>query len=160
MEPTAAEPEPTTFEVSLGFAGDLCLADNYIPMEHLAELNSTDISDGIDQRFIDKMREVDLMWINNEFVFSDRGEALEGKMWTFRGATKNVSYLHDLGADIVGLANNHVFDYGEDSFLDTLDTLSNAGIVTVGAGRNFAEASAPVYLESHGAKLRLTQITS
>ena len=141
------------FELSLGFAGDLCLADNYIPLQHLKELGSTDITDGIDRRFVDKMNEVDLMWINNEFVFSDRGEALEGKMWTFRGATKNVSYLHDLGADIVGLANNHVFDYGEDSFLDTLDTLSNAGIVTVGAGRNFAEASAPVYLESHGVKI-------
>ena len=147
------EPEPTTFEVSLGFAGDLCLADNYIPMEHLAELNSTDISDGIDRRFIDKMREVDLMWINNEFVFSDRGEPIGDKMWTFRGATQNVKYLHDLGIDIVGLANNHVFDFGEESFLDTLDTLKGAGIPYVGAGLTLDEASSPVYLEANGVKV-------
>ena len=147
------EPEPTTFEVSLGFAGDLCLADNYIPMEHLAELNSTDISDGIDQRFIDKMREVDLMWINNEFVFSDRGEPIGDKMWTFCGSTQNVKYLHDLGIDIVGLANNHVFDFGEESFLDTLDTLKGAGIPYVGAGLTLDEASSPVYLEANGVKV-------
>ena len=147
------EPEPTTFDVSLGFAGDLCLADNYIPMEHLAELNSTDISDGIDQRFIDKMREVDLMWINNEFVFSDRGEPIGDKMWTFCGATENVKYLHDLGIDIVGLANNHVFDFGEESFLDTLDTLKDAGIPYVGAGLTIDEASSPVYLEANGVKV-------
>ncbi|MDO4532665.1 MAG: CapA family protein [Coriobacteriia bacterium] len=154
-ESTAAEPEPepATFEVSLGFAGDLCLADNYIPMEHLAELNSTDISDGIDQRFIDKMREVDLMWINNEFVFSNRGEPIGDKMWTFCGATENVKYLHDLGIDIVGLANNHVFDFGEESFLDTLDTLKDAGIPYVGAGLTLDEASSPVYLEANGVKV-------
>jgi len=147
------EPTPQTFEVSLGFAGDLCLADNYIPMEHLAEIGSSDITDGIDRHFIEKMREVDLMWINNEFVFSDRGAPLEGKMWTFCAGTANVSYLHDLGIDIVGLANNHTFDFGEVSFLDTLDTLEGAGIPYVGAGRDFARASAPVYLEANGVKV-------
>lgn len=119
-------------------------------MEHLEEINSTDISDGIDRRFINKMNEVDLMWANNEFVFSDRGEPLEGKAYTFRGATANVSYLHDLGIDIVGLANNHTFDYGREAFLDTLDTLKNAGIPYVGAGRDFGEASAPMYMTSDG----------
>ena len=119
-------------------------------MEHLKEINSTDISDGIDQRFIDKMKEVDLMWANNEFVFSDRGEALDGKAYTFRGATSNVSYLHDLGIDIVGLANNHTVDYGREAFLDTLDTLKNAGIPYVGAGHDFKEASAPMYMAFDG----------
>jgi poly-gamma-glutamate synthesis protein (capsule biosynthesis protein) len=139
-----------SFEVSLGFIGDICLADNYVPMEHLKEINSTDISDGIDRRFIDKMNEVDLMWANNEFVLSDRGEPLDGKAYTFRGATANVSYLHDLGIDIVGLANNHTFDYGREAFLDTLDTLKNAGIPYVGAGHDFKEASAPMYMTSDG----------
>ena len=147
------EPEPQSFEVTLGFTGDICLADNYIPMQHLADLHSTDITDGIDRRFVSRMNKMDLLWVNNEFVFSDRGEALDGKMWTFRGATKNVSHLHDLGVDIAGLANNHVFDYGEDAFLDTLDTLTDAGIPYVGAGRDFAEASAPVYLEANGVKV-------
>ena len=145
---TQALNEP--FEVSLGFIGDICLADNYVPMEHLASIGSTDISDGIDRRFIDKMNEVDLMWANNEFVLSDRGEPLDGKAYTFRGATANVSYLHDLGIDIVGLANNHTFDYGEEAFLDTLDTLKSAGIPYVGAGRDFKEASAPMYMTYDG----------
>ena len=138
------------FSISLGFAGDICFADNYIPMEHLAEIGSTDIADGIDQRFIDIMRGQDLMWINNEFCYSDRGEPLEGKMYTFRGSPSHVTYLDELGVDIAGLANNHVFDYGEDAFIDTLATLENDNMPYVGAGRNIEAAKAPVYLETGG----------
>lgn len=147
---TTAQPEAANYRFSLGFAGDLCLADNYLPMEHLAQLGSTDISDGIDPVFIQIMRKMDLMWINNEFVYSDRGEPLEGKAWTFKGSPANVKYLNDLGIDIVGLANNHVFDYGEEAFMDTLETLEGANIPYVGAGRNLAAATGPVYLKTNG----------
>ena len=138
------------YEVSLGVAGDICFADNYVPMEHLAEIGSTNIADGIDQRFIDLMRSMDLMWINNEFCYSDRGEPLEGKMYTFRGSPSHVTYLDELGIDIAGLANNHVFDYGEVAFLDTLATLEGDNMPYVGAGRNIDEAKAPVYLKANG----------
>ena len=145
---SASEPKTTT--ISLGFIGDICFADNYVPMEHLAELESTDIEDGIDPIFIQIMRKMDLMWANNEFVYSSQGEALEGKAYTFRGSPSNVKYLHDLGIDIVGLANNHVFDYGEAAFLDTLTTLEDDGIPYTGAGRNIKEATGPVYMETKG----------
>ena len=134
------------FALSLGFVGDICLADNYSPMQRLAYMGSTNIEDGIDAQFVQMMNSVDLMWVNNEFVFSNRGEPLSGKAYTFCGATENVSYLHDLGVDIAGLANNHVFDYGEEAFLDTLATLEQAGIPVVGAGKNDTQAYAPVYL--------------
>lgn len=147
---TIANEAAKHYGFSLGFAGDICFADDEAPMIHLAQQNSTDVSDGIDQRFIDIMRDMDLMWINNEFCFSDRGEALPGKMFFFRSPTEHVRYLHDLGIDIVGLANNHVYDFGEDAFQDTLATLEDAGIPYVGAGRNLEEAMSPVYLETDG----------
>ena len=142
-----------SYDFTLGFAGDICLADNYIPMQHLAAIGSDDISDGIDPRFIDIMKGMDQMWINNEFVYSRRGEPLPTKAWTFCGDPDNVSYLKDLGVDIVGLANNHTFDFGEVSFLDTLETLEKAQIPYVGAGRNIEQAAAPVYLEADGFKI-------
>ena len=135
---------------SLGFAGDICFADDEAPMIHLTEVGSTDIADGIDPRFIGIMRDMDLMWINNEFVFSDGGEQIWDKMYTFRSPTEHVRYLHDLGIDIVGLANNHVYDYSEEGFQDTLATLEDAGIPYVGAGRDINQAKAPVYLQTDG----------
>jgi len=136
--------------ISLGFAGDVCLADNYTPIESLAEIGSTDVSDGVDARFIDLMHGIDLMWANCESCFSDRGDALPGKLYKFRAKTANVRYFADLGVDIVGLANNHVFDYGEHSFVDTLEALESAGVHYVGAGRDIAAAQAPVYLHAGG----------
>ena len=147
-----AQPEPEKI-VSLGFTGDICLADNYIPMQHLAELNSTSIYDGIDANYIKEMRSVDLMWVNNEFAYGTDVEPLEGKEWTFLADPKNVIYLNNMGVDIAGLANNHTFDYGEEAFLTTLDTLKGAGIPYVGAGRNAEEANAPVVLEANGVKV-------
>ena len=35
-----------SYDFTLGFAGDICLADNYIPMQHLAAIGSEDISCG------------------------------------------------------------------------------------------------------------------
>ena len=140
-------------DFTLGFAGDICLADNYIPMQHLQAIGSEEISDGIDPRYIEIMRGMDLMWINNEFVYSRRGAPLDGKAWTFCGDPDNVSYLKDLGVDIVGLANNHTFDFGKESFLDTLETLEGAKIPYVGAGRNLEQAAAPVYLEADGCRI-------
>ena len=51
----AAEEQALRYDFSLGFAGDICLADNYIPMQHLKALGSEDISDGIDPRYIEIM---------------------------------------------------------------------------------------------------------
>lgn len=143
-------PETERYDITLGFAGDICFADNYTPMQHLAALGTDHISAAISQDYIDDMRSMSLMWINNEFVYSDRGEPLPGKMYTFRSTPSHVKYLDDLGIDIVGLANNHVYDYGPDAFEDTLTTLENDGMPYVGAGHNLSEAMSPVYLKADG----------
>ena len=48
-----------------------------------------------------------------------------------------------MGVDLALLANNHVYDYGKDAMLDTLDTLTNADIKYFGAGANLEEAMKP-----------------
>lgn len=140
-------------KATLGFIGDICLADNYIPIQGLEAKGSDSITDGIDSRFVDAMQSVDLMWVNNEFAYGTNVEPLEGKMWTFLAAPENVRYLNDLGVDVAGLANNHTFDYGEEAFFTTLDTLAGAGIPYVGAGRNSAEAEAPLIMRTNGIKV-------
>jgi poly-gamma-glutamate synthesis protein (capsule biosynthesis protein) len=46
------------------------------------------------------------------------------------------------GFDLVLLGNNHVFDFGEEAFADSLGNLEAAGLPQVGAGRNEGEALA------------------
>ena len=58
--------------------------------------------------------------------------------------------FRELGLDLVTLANNHALDFGTDALLDTCDTLDQAGIYHVGAGRNLEEACEPVIITEKG----------
>ena len=129
--------------VTITFAGDILFDDRYAVMTNVVR-NGGDITVGIDPDLISEMRSADIMMLNNEFPYSDRGEPLVDKKFTFRAMPSAVTYLNELGVDIVSLANNHAYDYGETAFLDTLTTLENEGVVYVGAGRNLQEASRPV----------------
>jgi poly-gamma-glutamate synthesis protein (capsule biosynthesis protein) len=85
------------------------------------------------------------MMVNNEFAYSNGGTPTPDKTYTFRAAPETASILNTMGVDIVGLANNHAYDFGGDAFLDTMTALDNAGVVYAGGGRNIEEASHPVY---------------
>ncbi len=144
--------------ISFTFGGDISLADNWKVMEYL-KTTANGITDCISPFLIQEMQQADLTVLNNEFCFSDRGSPMVGKSFTFRGAPENVSIYHTLGVDIVDLANNHVYDYGEDAFYDTLDTLTAAGIEYMGAGRTIREASRPVYYIIEGKKIAFVAAT-
>lgn len=45
------------------------------------------------------------------------------------------------GISVLGLANNHILDHGPQGLCNTIDVCRQAGVSTVGAGRNLAEAS-------------------
>jgi poly-gamma-glutamate synthesis protein (capsule biosynthesis protein) len=106
-----------------------------------------------DETILSRMRAADLLVINYESVVSDGGKPLSGKAYTFRTSTKLAKELLNLGTDLVGLANNHVYDYGKEGFLDTLDTFAEMGLPTVGAGRNAEQAYTPYYYEQSGMKI-------
>ena len=146
-------------ETVLAFAGDINLDNEWYVMKDLRERGGRDISQAIDPLLIQRMRDADLCCLNNEFAFSDRGEPMAGKTYTFRSPTSNVSVLQDLGVDVVTLANNHVYDYGTDAFLDTLSTLKDAKVDYVGAGKNLAEAMTPRYYELNGLKVAVVNAT-
>ena len=100
----AAEPD----RVTITFAGDILFDDNYAIMTRV--VGNDDISNGISPELIEEMKSADIMMLNNEFPYSDGGSPLEEKQFTFRAKPYRVSYLNDLGVDIVSLANNHAYD--------------------------------------------------
>jgi poly-gamma-glutamate synthesis protein (capsule biosynthesis protein) len=145
-------------QVTLTFAGDILFDANYAVMSTLLQ-NGGNLENAIAPDLLQEMRDADILMINNEFPYSDRGTPLADKQFTFRAKPSTVSYLDDMGVDLVALANNHAYDYGEDAFLDTLDTLENAGIPYVGAGRNLDEASRPVYYIINNMKIAFISAT-
>ncbi|MBO5259827.1 MAG: CapA family protein [Agathobacter sp.] len=144
--------------IRIDFTGDINLDENWYTMETLNE-HSGEILECIDGNIQQELQDVDISVINNEFSFSERGEALEGKAYTFRANPDKVSLLEAFGADIASLGNNHVYDYGAEALLDTITTLENAGISTIGAGENIKEAKQAQYVVANGRKIGFVSAT-
>ncbi|MDO4939812.1 MAG: CapA family protein [Lachnospiraceae bacterium] len=145
-------------EITLTFAGDILFDPNYAIMASMLQRGG-DITTSFDEGLMEIMTGSDLFMLNNEFPYSDRGEPLPEKQFTFRAKPEYVTKLLDIGVDIVGLANNHLNDHGQDAMLDTFDILDSAGIPYVGAGRNIEEANKPYYIELEGVKIAFVAAT-
>ena len=137
---------------TLGFTGDINFTETGYVMTHAYNMPNG-VLDCIDETFQNEMKSADIMLINNEFPYSERGQRQVDKKYTFRAKPSHVKYLSAMGVDIVSLANNHVYDYGYDCFVDTLSTLRNEGIAYVGAGMTASEANAPVTFLVNGYKV-------
>jgi len=139
---------PTTIRISL--VGDVALADGW--GADIAHNSEGSVAAAFAPDILGHLQDSDISYANHEFTMSNRGEALS-KYYTICANPAYAGYWRQLGVDIVGLGNNHAYDYGEEAFLDTLDILQSEGIDYVGAGRNLSEAMSPVYYVIDGYKI-------
>ena len=91
------------------------------------------------------LRRPDARIVNLETAVT-RSDRAARKGINYRMSPENVPVLSAARIDCCALANNHVLDWGDRGLIETLDTLRTAGIKTVGAGRNHADAGAPAIL--------------
>lgn len=83
----------------------------------------------------------------------DQPVKIPGMEYLFRAPTSTAVGLAQVGLDVVSLANNHAMDYQAEGMMDTIRRLRSAGVASVGAGKNLAEARQPVILMRHGLKI-------
>ncbi|MBE5873727.1 MAG: CapA family protein [Lachnospiraceae bacterium] len=69
-----------------------------------------------------------------------------------------IEYIHALKPDIVGMANNHSKDYGEDILFHTKDMLSESGYTCIGAGKNIEEAYRPAKISKDGINVSIIAV--
>ncbi len=129
-------PRPSSDIVML-FAGDVYFSDHV--------LNAYDSGGGIqgvlDEGIRAEIQAADIFMVNQEFPFTVRGTPAIDKQFTFRVPESRIHILQEMGVDIVTLANNHILDFGPDGLLDSCEALDAAGILRVGGGKDFDEAS-------------------
>ena len=130
--------------MKITFAGDLLLKryETYIG------------NDAVDYAFADLksvLSKSDFRMLNLETVYNNG---------TFLPITKSgpanfsmpeyVYALKSMNMDVVGLANNHTGDFGEECALYTMDLLDQNGIKYIGAGKNIEEAYKPYIFQKDG----------
>ncbi|MFD2421207.1 CapA family protein [Amycolatopsis pigmentata] len=87
--------------------------------------------------------------INLETTVTADGRFAPEKALHYRMNPANLAVLTVARPDVCVLANNHMLDFGLTGLADTLDALAGAGLRTVGAGRDAAEAVRPAVVEIH-----------
>lgn len=68
--------------------------------------------------------------------------------------------LREYGFNVTTPANNHCMDYSMDGFLQTLCNIKEAGFYSSGGGRNLAEASRPVYIDTPSGRAAFISCTT
>ena len=131
---------PKIEEVVLLFTGDIML-------DRTVKKQVMDVGAG-DWRFpfmriAEYLRSADITMANLEGPVSARGTQV-GSIYSFRFDPESLEGLIYAGFDLVTLANNHIWDYGQQAFLDTMKHLTDSGISFVGAGNNFEQAHAGI----------------
>ncbi len=101
------------------------------------------------------MKEADVTFANLETTLAEAQSYYypQPTTYRFRANPSNAKDLKSLGVKIVSLANNHVLDYGDEAFIETIHTLDEAGIKYVGAGMSIKEAITPAILNVKDKKI-------
>ena len=92
------------------------------------------------------LRGVDCAWGNCELRLRRLPPGLsgaEGGRSPCHGAPWGADELAWMGIDFVGVANNHILDFGNEGMFSTLENLDRVGIAHAGAGADLAAAARP-----------------
>ena len=98
-----------------------------------------------------RLSRADLTLGNLESTLSTAGAPTQGGD-SFSADPRVVAGLREAGFDVLGLANNHVGDFGDRALVQTVRRLRAAGISTFGAGRTVHGAWRPAIVERRGVR--------
>ena len=75
------------------------------------------------------------------------------KVFNFKLDPDNIQSLVEANISLVNLANNHIFDFNEEGFVETTQLLDSKKIKHVGAGKDLNQARKLEILEKNGIKI-------
>ncbi|MCK6592866.1 MAG: CapA family protein [Polyangiaceae bacterium] len=103
----------------------------------------------------------DMRFVNLESQLSDQGGETQSKLHplVFTGPPAGADALARAGIQIVSTANNHMWDYGERAFFETLANLRRAGVAYAGAGHHHGQTYSPVILTIKGFRIAVLAVT-
>jgi len=102
------------------------------------------------------IQESDFSFINLECVLTDHHQAINKSGPALKASPFCIEALRDFS--VVGLANNHILDYGKQGLIETIKACEKIGLPTVGAGENLAQAQLPYIREVKGIKIAIIAI--
>ncbi len=140
-----------TKNLSFLFTGDFapCLGFEPLALEYGAEIFG-DLSKSI--------ANADLAIINLEAPLCESDKPIKKSGPNLRAHPDCIKAVADAGFNIVGMANNHIMDFGVEGLAETLQTCEKAGLETCGVGKNLVDAQKPVFIKKQGKKIAIIAV--
>jgi poly-gamma-glutamate synthesis protein (capsule biosynthesis protein) len=98
------------------------------------------------------LQDADLAMANLECVLTTQGSPMN-KSYLIRAHPRWGQTLAEAGMGLVTLANNHALDFGQAGLKETMSTLQDLGIATVGAGPSREAAHRPALYNLDGVRV-------
>ena len=125
--------------MKITIAGDFTTEERGLKAVH----EGTALSSAIRQHFID----TDISILNLETPVADSTcRPIEKNGPCLRTEKETLAYLKSCGVDVVTLANNHFYDYGDEGVEQTIRGIEEVGLQYVGGGRNAEEVKKTLYM--------------
>jgi poly-gamma-glutamate capsule biosynthesis protein CapA/YwtB (metallophosphatase superfamily) len=142
--------ESASGEITLAFGGDAMISRALMPFREEGFLKLRDL-----------FHSADAGVVNGEMLFHNYEDWPTYLSQTYmRCDPRFIKDLQWLGITLLGCANNHGTDYGENGVLSNIRYLNEAGMVHAGSGENYADALAPAYLDTPKGRVALIAATS
>ena len=140
-EPTPTptpEPTPTpdpTVTITITGAGDVTIGGNYTGPTYGWYMREFEEQGGEYEYFLKHFKQIfkedDLTIVNLEGTLTESTNSRKDN-FNFRAPPHMVNVLTSSGVDAVSIANNHTLDFHRAGYMDTVETLENAGVVFFG----------------------------
>ncbi len=132
----------------------ILVCGDYVPQDRVANLIDNEDYASVFSEVKEFTAQADYSIVNLEApVVESTVRPIEKCGPNLKCSAKAVKALKYAGFDMVTLANNHFYDYGDEGVKQTLDVCESEGIAVVGGGMNIAEAARIVYKEIKGVKI-------
>lgn len=95
----------------------------------------------------------DINFVNMEGALTETDGGIEKFGPCLKGTPIAAEVMKEVGINLVGLSNNHIFDYGIQGYKDTVAALDSQGISYTGFGENYEDARKNYYFEKNGEKI-------
>ena len=158
--PTPPKPiKPVKKSVTIAAVGDVL---PHGPLKESAAKHNLVGSDGVSTNhagydtLFDRAKvgftDADISFANLESPIAPKNDH-GSRPFVFNAPVDLLGGLTFFGADVLSAANNHAYDQGRAAFSETQDNLDAAGFISVGVGRNQAEAYTAKVIEKNGLKI-------
>lgn len=139
-------------KITLGLAGDVMIGRN---VDKVIAQKGYRYPWG---NVLELLQQTDINIVNLEAALTNSNKKVD-KVFNFKASPDKVKTLVEAKISAVSLANNHILDFDTEGLLETVSSLTNAGIQYTGAGLNSEEAARPAIIHCKNIRLGLLSFT-